>query len=200
MSRETMRAIMSDAIQDAINPHIIANNTIEYTLSDGERRIRLHHTDIIIFKTNGSIVFNTGGWQTVTTKERFNRFGKGRFYSDKGIWFYSPGSFDGPQYAFQDGMTLSRNGKVTKAGPDPRKTLNLRKAVRAYAKAYIVALRAGDIPKPNNGDCWGCLKRATDGSHPMGGKDHIRDHIKEKYYVPSLLVNALGAFGGSQVL
>jgi hypothetical protein len=195
MARESMKQIMSDASADAIKPHIIANNTIEYTLPDGERRIRLHHTDIVRFMPDGSIVANTGGWQTVTTKERLNRYLPGQIYSHNGVWIYSQ---EGKEYAFQDGLTIKPDSTVINAGPDPKETQKLRKQVRKYAKDYVKALRNGDVPAPNNGDCWGCLMATKDGRHPMGGKDHIMSHIEEKYYVPSLLVNALERFGASQ--
>ena len=50
------------------------NNTVEYGLEDGTLAIRLHDTDIIKWMPNGDIILNSGGWQTRTTKDRFNRF------------------------------------------------------------------------------------------------------------------------------
>jgi hypothetical protein len=35
--------------------------------------VRLHSTDVVTFRPNDTIELNTGGWRTVTTKERINR-------------------------------------------------------------------------------------------------------------------------------
>lgn len=49
----------------------IANNT--YAERRGEAiAVRLHDTDVVTFHPNGDIQLNTGGWFTVTTKERMN--------------------------------------------------------------------------------------------------------------------------------
>lgn len=197
MARESMRQIMSDADSNAIKPRIVANNTIEYHMPNGEKRIRLHHTDIIYFLPNGDIRLNTGGWQTVTTKDRLNGFSPARIYSENGIWYCN---YMSKEYPYQDGIILHENGTVSNAGPDPKDTQKLRKKVRQYAKEYIKALREGKVSKPSNGDCWGCLMTTKDGKHPMGGADHIISHMEEKYYVPSLLVNAFERFGASKAM
>jgi hypothetical protein len=36
--------------------------------------------------------------------------------------------------------------------------------------------------------------KTADGKTPMGGADHILNHMKEKYYVPSLLQRAIERF------
>jgi hypothetical protein len=41
---------------------------------DDEIAVRLHNTDVVTFRRDGAITLNTGGWFTVTTKERINRF------------------------------------------------------------------------------------------------------------------------------
>jgi len=53
----------------------LANNTVEITDPDGTRRIRLHRTDILTFRPDGSIVVDTGGWDTQTTRDRLNTYG-----------------------------------------------------------------------------------------------------------------------------
>jgi len=51
----------------------IGNNTFEYFTGDG-RVIRLHHTDILIFSTNGDIVVSSGRWRTHTTAARIREY------------------------------------------------------------------------------------------------------------------------------
>lgn len=55
----------------------------------GPLGIRLHSTEILKFFPDGRIVLNSGGWQTVTTKERMNRYlpHPWSIYSEKGDWF-----------------------------------------------------------------------------------------------------------------
>jgi hypothetical protein len=50
--------------------------------------VRLHATDIVTFHRDGSISLDTGGWLTVTTKDRMNRYLPAPFsiFSDKGSW------------------------------------------------------------------------------------------------------------------
>jgi len=51
----------------------IANNTTLVDLGDGSIGLRLHSTCVVTFNADGSLVLATGGWQTVTTKDRINR-------------------------------------------------------------------------------------------------------------------------------
>jgi len=65
-----------------------ANNT--YWQRRGENiALKLHNTDIVMLYPNGDMTLNTGGWYTVTTKERINRVLPRVFYlhQEKGRWF-----------------------------------------------------------------------------------------------------------------
>ena len=128
---------------------------------------------------------------------------------------------------YADGMILHPDGTVSGAGQMPDKKLK-RQASR-YATNYIKALVAGDVPAPSGADCWFCCMRVGAGDiqtgtlHPDGGltdqasvgvgfsgqtlgeagsdpSDHIRSHIEEKYYVPSLLVRAMEVFPTAPVM
>jgi hypothetical protein len=189
-----MHQIMSDAGEYVGRPKIIANNTVQYERENGDSVIRLHHTDIVTTRKNGDVVGNTGGWQTVTTKERLNRYLPVQIYSEKGVWIVR---HNGNSYTWQDGITFTKRGKVKNAGADPKEIQKLRKVAKKYAKDYMQAFRAGDIPRPSSGDCWGCCMKTSDGKTPMGGKSHMLSHIEESYFVPSLLVNACERFGVS---
>lgn len=81
----------------------VANNTILHRLDESTIGLRLHNTDVLTFSP-GSTVYRTGGWQTVTTKSRFNAFGADgvRIASDKRVWnVYREGEFVEP---FVDGF------------------------------------------------------------------------------------------------
>lgn len=52
--------------------------------------IVLHSTEVVSFYADGEIDFHTGGWHTVTTKDRLNRVAKAHGYSigaKNGKWF-----------------------------------------------------------------------------------------------------------------
>lgn len=76
----------------------IANNTrvVDCTMFDESGNpepaigILYHHTIVVAFSSNGRVVLNSGGWRTVTTKERLDNSGI-RVYSVKGKWFVMAG-------------------------------------------------------------------------------------------------------------
>ena len=63
---------------------ILTNNTYAER-KDNAISIRLHGTDILIYFPDGRISFNSGGYKTVTTKDRMNRFSPVRIWQNKGI-------------------------------------------------------------------------------------------------------------------
>jgi len=108
---EIMRGI------ESVKSKIVANNTIEYYRENGDRVIRLHHTDIITFKVNGDIVLNSGGWLTSTTKGRMNAFLPPHvktIYQNRGSWF-----IDGK--IFKDGLTIHPDGTMEGYEEDEKK-------------------------------------------------------------------------------
>jgi hypothetical protein len=54
--------------------------------------VKYHGTTVVCVNADGSIILNTGGWKTSTTKKRMNQaasqFGLGFYvWQDKGEWF-----------------------------------------------------------------------------------------------------------------
>lgn len=175
--------------------------------------VRLHQTNVVTFHSDGRIVLDSGGWHTVTTKDRMNRAIRSyhsssswSVYSDRGVWYVATGNYSAgtdKRWAYADGITLHLDGSVSGEGEDPRRQQQLRKQARAYAKAYTQALYDGEIPSPSGGDCWGCCMVPVNGKPAspqagLAGPDHMLSHLEEKYYVPSLVLRALERFGGSQ--
>lgn len=196
--KESKQAIMQGV--EAVASKVIDSNTVEYTRANGDRVIRLHHTDIVTVKANGDIVLDSGGWRTPTTKDRMND-ARGLHpwwvYQSAKIWYLTNGD-KSKSYVFIDGITIHADGTVTGAGPDPKKLGILDKKILAYVKGYMAALDAGKVPAPSNGDCWYCLMRTVEDNKPLGESfksvDHIESHFKEKYYVPSLVTRAIEVF------
>jgi len=75
-------------------------------------------------------------------------------------------------------------------------TADMLKRIRAYVKGYMAEFRAG-MAAPSGGDCWLCLLRETATGKAWGDMDetHLIEHMRERYYVPSLAVNALSERG-----
>ena len=183
MTRETMREMMADAPADAISPHLVANNTVEYERPDGTRVIRLHHTDIIEHRPDGSTVLNTGGWLTVTTKDRLNHFSPVQIYSNRGEWFVSA---KGRERPFFDGMCIGPRLGIPTAPPS---------AYRETAKAIAGFIRKlpDPLPVPNAGDCWLCSMFNAKQKPGAACHDpsHLLDHVRENYWHGSLIVSAM---------
>lgn len=169
----------------------LAHNT--YLVTDGAPEwyaVRLHSTNVVTYYQDGSVGLDSGGWRTVTTKDRINRFSPLRVWGDKGAWYVALSPVSTCIVAFADEMTWHPERSFTGAG-DAKDTTRLRKQAREYAGRYIEALFAGQVPAPSGGDCWGCHLVAEDGSRPMGGPAHILSHFEENYFVPSLLSRAI---------
>lgn len=77
----------------------IANNTRLFDRGD-HIAIRLHNTDIIKLYPNGVVVLRHGGWQTITTKDRLNRYTDACIENRRGTWYLRDGR------EFYNGMTL----------------------------------------------------------------------------------------------
>ena len=107
-------SIMAGVTDEVVKSRVVGNNTVEFTTAGGIRVIRLHDTNIIAFRPDGSIKLNSGGWRTVTTKDRINQHCKSiRIWSYKGVWILG---VDGRKYVFADGMIIQHEGTVEGAG------------------------------------------------------------------------------------
>jgi len=169
----------------------LANNTYAERRDDGSIAIRLHQTDIATFKTDGSIVANTGGWKTHTTKERLNEYLPARIWQKSGRWFLGE---NGKTLEFADGLTFHADGSITGAKPESEVDAEkkLQKRIAAYCAGLVSAL---PLPKPDAGDCFYCQMREVKTGLPLGecnhDTGHLESHLEENYFVPSLVWRAL---------
>lgn len=173
----------------------LANNT--YLLKIGNvpndhYGIKLHDTIIIKFLPDRTIL-DSGGYKTMTTKTRINEFTDFNVWQDKGIWYIGNNYKDSNPIIFNDNCYY-KNSKWYNVGKDPKPILKLRKKIQIYAKEYTKNLMAGNIQAPDNGDCFYCHLVDVKTNKPIPDNSHILSHIAEKYYVPSLLVNAISEF------
>jgi hypothetical protein len=175
------------------NPKKLGNNTWAYVKHDGSLGIKLYSTEILVFYKNGDIKFNTDSYRTKTTRDRLNRYqDRIRMYQERGFWYFSmkgkkTGSF------FNDGLIITKRGKVKgnlsveSINTLKEKKKELKKSVDTYVKGYMRELEEGKIARPDGGDCLICRLSPLE-------EGHILSHIEEKYYVPSLLLNALNYY------
>ena len=177
------------------NSKKLANNT--YLLRDGVNfAIRLHETNIVTITPKNHYILNNGGWQTMTTKDRMNRYLPCNIWQEKGLWYLS-GSL------YYNGMELNRNGKALKP-KKPRTTEKkknkLDKAVTKYIKGFIQDIKNNGLNDPSGGDCWYCYMGNEKGNlgDITNNYSHILEHIKEGYFVPSFLWNVIKTRGYSK--
>lgn len=183
---------------------LIANNTVEYVNEKNDRVIRLHRTDILTFTAEG-VILNTGGWRTATTKARMSEHIRKlgwTLFSNRGVWTVGYWKDDVHEYyVFCDGMRLNHlSHDVTYLDEKPEPVtmqIKFNERVKKFVKDYVDALFAGKIEPSSGGDCWMCLLKDAQTGAEWGGKDHLLAHIKERYYVPSLIWNALRHSGVS---
>lgn len=191
--KQTKKEMLKGIEEQVEKSRIVANNTLLIDYKDGSRAVRFHTTDVVT-ERDGIITLNSGGWRTVTTKERINNpIGMKRnfpyLYQRDSQWFIGEGVFyDGIQ--FDSAGTQISEIKVDNA--DERRKMKLR------IKNYCNLVTEKNIPTPNNGDCWYCLMKTDEGKtlgDSLGDNDHLLSHIKEGYLHGSILVNAMREAG-----
>ena len=69
------------------NGRKLENNTYLSRLDDKTIAVRLHATDVVTYHKDGRIVLDTGGWQTVTTKDRLNNYSPVRVFARDRRWY-----------------------------------------------------------------------------------------------------------------
>jgi hypothetical protein len=169
-------------------PKRVDHNTYNYINKDGDVVFRLHHTDILIFRKNGVLVFNSGGWRTHTTRDRMNKYQTiARIWQEDHTWY---AQHRGVTSVYKDGMMYVPDVGLTNVG-NLNEQKGLLKEIRKYAELCV---RKFPLPRPGGGDCWHCYMRDSK-NMTMGDlnkdKTHLLSHMKEGYVVPSLVWNVL---------
>ena len=90
----------------------LQNNTYLKHRDDNAVAILLHKTDVVTFNADGTIILDSGGWQTVTTRNRLNSYLPFNLYIKqiKGIWYIN-------EIPFYDKMVIGKRGKIAKSVP-----------------------------------------------------------------------------------
>jgi hypothetical protein len=177
----------------------IAPNTFSFTRQeDGCTVVRLYDTDIATRCPDGTVILNSGGHQTPTTKDRVNEILAAwhlpwRVYQSRRVWHLVAPASGLPKQQFMDGMVLHPDGTVElPEGAEAVLTgqAETEKHIRKYLAVAQDALKQ-DWPAPGGGDCWLCL--LVDGKTGKSWGDtsknfsHLLSHLEEGY-VPGALV------------
>jgi hypothetical protein len=150
----------------------------------------------VSYLKNGNIILNSGGWRTVTTKDRINKYAPITIYQENSRWYV--GNWNEKKYYFADNMKIDCNGNIYDTeifSPEKEEEdKKLKRQVRNYARNFATALVNGRVDKPGGGDCFYCSLVDVNTKIPWGESandiGHLVSHMDEKYYVPSLLVRA----------
>lgn len=178
--------------------------------------ITLHSTEVARFTVDGGLIVSTGGWNTVTTRERINRYlPQGlRVWTERGVLYIGSDEkltrrgLGIAKKLFVDGGRVINGELVGFAEVNGQaKTVDkLRRRVAKFAEAYIAALKAGKVDAPGLGDCFYCAMRVESPDKDKGKtlgeaskSDHLDMHMRERYFVPSLITRAVEVFPVSMV-
>ncbi len=189
-------------------------------MTDENICIRLGETWILDYYQDGRIYLDAGVWKTRTTMMRMNEYLPlpWKVFQRRSIWWlwnYETKK----EWPFANNICIQPDGTVIQEGENPQAQQKLIKKINRYANDFMEALVKGEVPAPSGGDCWHCSMREAageiktgvlheDGSltnqaqvgpglngrtlgELNGNTGHIFNHIKEKYYVSSLLMRAI---------
>lgn len=173
-----------------------ARNTLRAELDDGGVIWVLHETIVFQRHANGAITLNTGGWNSMTTRDRINMALRmdgppGRFsvYTSRGIIYLARRGHDGQ--AFRERVTMGPRGGNANSDLDAGEAERDRKLIDAYMKAWR-ATPMQDMLDSSAGDPW---VFATD--HGRVPEYVMRDWLVSKYCHARLALLALESSGRS---
>lgn len=193
-----MQSLSSDVDRNTVR--LVANNTLRYLYPDESIGYSLHGTEVVRLYKNGTVLLNSGGYRTVTTKDRINTFLPSgiRLSQDRCQWFISR---DGERVSFFDGMKIHPKKPLPVRTKVIQRDNKFQKQIAAYCSKLGRMIDKGFDCKPTNGDCWYCMMTTTEGKSlgdASGDLNHLKSHLKEKYVMGSLVVRAMEWCGQSQ--
>jgi hypothetical protein len=80
----------------------LKNNTYLTRIDSETIGVQLHNTIVVTIHSDGTYTLNSGGWQTVTTKQRINEYCPVRVSQRKHQWYVGD-----EEMPFKDGMRVT---------------------------------------------------------------------------------------------
>jgi hypothetical protein len=157
--------------------------------------VKYHETDVVTYKADGTYILDSGGWKTKTTQARIEEYTPFYINQIDGVWFLSSVLADNT-INFKDGIEIhidQDRQEITAEGQKRWEQVendsNLRKKITEYSKAVSEALVNGELEAPSRSDCEECreLLKYTDGEYHRTTPGHIRQHVINDEYIPSLV-------------
>jgi len=172
---------------------MIGNNT--YLRKDNDDFIiKFHNTDIVKISPDNTFEIDVDNFFTLTTKQRLNEYAPVRIVQRNHRWIINGYG------EFFNGIRI-KNGKVLNPKPIEEKekidvkTKELQKKIKQYVNDFCKDIIENGIEFPSGGDCWFChftqMKTEIPWGDCTGNMEHLFNHFDEKYFVPSLLWNAI---------
>lgn len=172
----------------------IANNTRIIQIDDGTIGIKLHDTFVVKYYSNelsgvkihegDTIQLDSGGWKTVTTRDRINRFSPLHVWTEKSVMYVSQSNWyeihnnpnESKIYHFEDRMFFQPDGTVWKkdvngipvelkpySKKDEQKKRKQLNKIDTFIRNYVNKLTNGKMEQPGNGDCFYCQGESNPG-------------------------------------
>lgn len=183
-----------------LKKRLLERNTRLHDLGNEVYAVRYYDTDVVVYHPDGRIVVQTGGYKTLSTRERISGYSPCQIWQEKGTWHFQ---YKDKHYLFTESVyTLHPDGSVTPGtgkgervpefDPEAEKAaVKFRRKVGRYAKKFIDKLYDGDLSGDTGGDCLECKGLFGDRPATDSKENHVRSHIDENYFVVTLLLNAL---------
>ncbi|HEX9804591.1 MAG TPA: hypothetical protein VGA67_02830 [Candidatus Dojkabacteria bacterium] len=159
-------------------------STVLIDYADGTSSVRYHDTDVVTFLGDGNVVLNSGGFRSVTTKERINSYSPVTISQEKGVWYCSTSVEK--DVVFYDGITFDSVGNLVgeRVEVNEKKIRWHKKRISDYLKRLD---KLDEIPFPDGGDCWLCMV--------FKDESCLEEHLDSKYIHGTLIVNAMREAG-----
>ena len=109
--------------------HRLANNTY-IQMRGSSFLVRLHNTDIVVIRPDGTYKLNSGGFRTTTTKRRMNHVLPCVINQKNGLWSIGD-SF------FQDGMLIGHDGAIVGKSIPLSRAMKIKRRVDRYCNKFI---------------------------------------------------------------
>ncbi len=185
--------------------------------------VQFHDTDVILIHPNNTYSLFNGGYFTVTTSDRIREYSPARIGKKNGVWYIENSKWEKVSL-FYEGMKVNARGLPLKpSSVKAMVALNkleqkTQRMIAKYVRGYLDSISAGNLDEPSNGDCFYCAMRTTSDTAPdangirkakidtatphgvplgdaFNDVSHLLEHMRESYFVPSLLRNAIAERG-----